>query len=78
MQKSYTENRTAKVSRITLFRVLVVLLCVTLISSHTVMGIWANYSSRDYEVDSAKVAVFKVDAEGNSTDGLQQSIKSDT
>ena len=49
-----------------LFRVTAVMLCATLISCHMVSGLWARYATHADLGDSARVAVFRVDANRDS------------
>ncbi len=63
---------------VVLFRLFAVMLCATLISCHMVSGIWANYATNNDSDSGAKVAVFRVDAQGDTNAGLKQSIKSNT
>lgn len=76
MQESRNNSTHKKPTLI--FAAFAAMLCATLISCHMVSGIWASYMSSGDDRGGAKVAVFKVDAQGDSTDGLHQSIKDDT
>ena len=77
MQKSKMHSNSAKERHVAVFRVFAAMLLVTLLSFHVISGVFANYAVRSDGGSGAKVAVFRVDADGETTDGLQQSIKSD-
>ncbi|MBQ9901983.1 MAG: hypothetical protein IJM51_06320 [Clostridia bacterium] len=78
MRKSNAEIQTTKARHVAVFRLLAVMLMAVMLSSHVISGVFANYATAGAGRGGAKVAVFSVDANGNTTEGLRQSIKSVT
>ena len=53
-----------------LLRIALILLCMTLFSTSMLSGLYAKYTAKNDGGDDARVALFKVDVDGNLADGI--------